>query len=135
MALVECELARVVMSETRHRQVIVLKEKNGERKMPIMIGLSEVFALHRVINSEAPPRPLTHELFGNVLDALGVTVERVVISELVEGTYFGRLILKRDGQTYDIDSRPSDAIVLATQKSAPIFVEETVLEEGMRDYA
>jgi len=134
MALVECELARVVMSETRHRQVIVLKEKSGERKMPIMIGLSEVFALHRVINEEAPPRPLTHELFGNVLDALGVTVERVVITQLVEGTYFGRLILKQNGQTYDIDSRPSDAIVLAAQKSAPIFVEEAVLEEGTRDY-
>jgi len=135
MGLVECELARVVMSETRHRQVIVLKEKNGERKMPILIGPSEVFALHRVINNDAPPRPLTHELFASVLDALGVTVERVVITQLVETTYFARLILKMDGRTYDIDSRPSDAIVLAAQKNAPIFVEDAVLAEGMRDYA
>jgi len=133
MALVECELNRVVMSETRHRQVIVLKEKSGERKMPIVVGLAEIFALHRVINKEHPPRPLTHELFGSVLEALGVTIERVVISELNEGTYYGRLILKRDGQLFDIDSRPSDAIVLAAQKGAPIYVEQAVLEEGSRD--
>jgi bifunctional DNase/RNase len=133
MSLVECELSRVVMSETRHRQVIVLKEKGGERKMPIVVGLAEIFALHRVINDERPPRPLTHELFASVLDALGVGVERVVISELNEGTYSGRLVLRRDGKLFDIDSRPSDAIVLAAQKGAPIYVEEAVLEEGSRD--
>lgn len=132
MALVECELTQVVMSETRHHQVIVLKEKDGERKMPILIGVSEVFAIHRIINDEPPPRPLTHELFGQVLDVLGVSVQRVVINELSQGTYFGRLILSRNGQTFDVDSRPSDAIVLATQKGAPIFVEETVLEEAAK---
>ncbi len=132
MALVECELTQVVMSETRHHQVIVLKEKDGERKMPILIGVSEVFAIHRIINDEPPPRPLTHELFGQVLDVLGVTVQRVVINELSKGTYFGRLILSRNGQTFDVDSRPSDAIVLATQKGAPIFVEETVLDEAAK---
>lgn len=134
MALVECELAQIVMSETRHHQVIVLKEKNGERKMPILIGVGEVFAIHRIINDEPPARPLTHELFGHVLDVLGVGVQQVVITELNEGTYFGRLILRRDGQTFDVDSRPSDAIVLAVQKAAPIFVEEEVLEEGGRQY-
>lgn len=132
MALVECELTQVVMSETRHHQVIVLKEKDGERKMPILIGVSEVFAIHRIINDEPPPRPLTHELFGRVLDVLGVSVQRVVINELSEGTYFGRLILSRNGQMFDVDSRPSDAIVLATQKGAPIFVEETVLDEAAK---
>ncbi len=132
MALVECELTQVVMSETRHHQVIVLKEKDGERKMPILIGVSEVFAIHRIINDEPPPRPLTHELFGQVLDVLGVSVQRVVINELSQGTYFGRLILSRNGQTFDVDSRPSDAIVLATQKGAPIFVEETVLDEAAK---
>lgn len=130
MALVECELTRVVMSETRQKQVIVLKERGGERQVPIVIGWTEVFAIHRFVNDEAPPRPLTHELFGRVLDALGVTVERVVVNALTEGTYFGRLVLKRDGQLYDVDSRPSDAIALATQKKAPIFVDETVLKEA-----
>ncbi|MHC4480265.1 MAG: bifunctional nuclease family protein [Planctomycetota bacterium] len=133
MALVRCELARVVMSESRLHQVIVLKEKVGERKMPIVIGLSEVFAIHRVVNDEPPPRPLTHELFGHVLDALGVSIQRIVVNALNEGVYYGRLVLKQNGQTYDIDSRPSDAIALAVQKGAPIFVEEEVLESAARE--
>lgn len=123
------------MSETRDHQVIVLREKDGSRQMPIVIGVFEVFAIHRTLNEEPPPRPMTHELFGNVLDTLGVKIERVIIndlrtiSNLPSKTFFGRLILKRDGDTYDVDSRPSDAIALAVQKKAPIFVEESVLEE------
>jgi len=130
MALVECELARVVMSETQDRQVIVLKEKNGERMLPILIGTFEVFAIHRTINNQPPPRPLTHELFGSVLDALGVQIERVVVNDLRDMTFFGRIILRQDGKRFDIDSRPSDAIALAVQKGAPIFVEEKVLAEA-----
>ncbi|KPK60355.1 MAG: hypothetical protein AMK73_08185 [Planctomycetes bacterium SM23_32] len=132
MPLVECELARVVMSETRHHQVIVLKERGGEREMAILVGLAEIFALHRVISDEPPPRPLTHELFGSVLDTLGVKVQRVIVNALNDHTYYGRLILQQDGRTFDVDSRPSDAIVLAAQKEAPIFVEEEVLAEASR---
>jgi hypothetical protein len=130
MPLVECELARVVVSETRHHQLIVLKERGGEREMAILVGLAEILALHRVINQEEPPRPLTHELFGQVLDTLGVTIERIIVNDLSEHTYYGRLILRQDGRTFDVDTRPSDAIVLAAQKEAPIFVEEEVLEEA-----
>jgi bifunctional DNase/RNase len=128
MGLVECELHRVVMSEMRQHQVIILKEKSGERQLPIVIGLNEVFAIHRIINEEPPPRPLTHELFGSVLDVLDARVERVVVNALEGTTFLGRLILSRNGETYDIDSRPSDAIVLAVQKGAPIFVDEEVLK-------
>ncbi len=133
MALVECELARVVMSETQDTHVVTLKEKDGERTVRIWIGLWEVFAIHRTVNNEPPPRPLTHELFGSVLDALNVQIERIVISELRGRTYFGRLILRQDGQTFDIDSRPSDAIALAVQKGAPIFVDDSVLEQVSGD--
>ena len=129
MALVECELARVVMSESQDHQVVVLKEKNGERTLPIAIGLFEVFAIHRTINNQPPPRPMTHELFGNVLDALGVKIERVNVTELREVVYIGQLVLRRDGTLYEIDSRPSDSIALAVQKGAPIFVEEAVLAQ------
>jgi bifunctional DNase/RNase len=132
MALVECELARVVMSETQDRQFVVLKEKDGERRMAIVIGPYEVFAIHRVINDQPTPRPLTHELLSSVLDALGVKIEKVVICDLRSSTFYGRLILTRDGETYDLDSRPSDAIVLAVHKGAPIFVEEAVLEESTK---
>jgi len=133
MALVECQLARIVMSETQDTHVVTLKEKDGERAVSIWIGLWEVFAIHRTVNNEPPPRPLTHELFGNVLDALNVQIERIVISELRGRTYFGRLILRQDGQTFDIDSRPSDAIALAVQKGAPIFVDDSVLEQVSGD--
>ncbi len=139
MSLVECELAQLVTSETRDHGVVELKEKDGERRLPIVIGLWEIYAIHRRVHNEPPPRPMTHELFGNVLDALGVTIERVVINDLRvlensrEGTFFGRLIVKQDGKTFDIDSRPSDAIALAVQKGAPIFVEESVLHEASQE--
>lgn len=82
---------------------------------------------------------MTHELFGNVLDTLGVTIERAVINDLrvlensSGGTFFGRLIVEQNGKTFDIDSRPSDAIVLAVQKGAPIFVEESVFHEASHE--
>jgi bifunctional DNase/RNase len=120
------------MSETRHQQAVVLREKDGEREMTIVIGLPEVYALHRVVNNEPPPRPLTHELVGAILDALGATVERIVVNKASERIYYGRLILNQDGRTIDLDSRPSDALVLATQKGAPIYVEESVLERASK---
>jgi hypothetical protein len=135
MSLVECEVARVVMSETQDHQVVVLKEKGGERKMPILIGPFEVHAIYRVINNDPPPRPYTHELFGSVLDALSVKIEKVIISDLRGQVFFGRLVLKQDGKTYDLDSRPSDAIALAVQKGAPIFVEESILANAAKDVA
>jgi bifunctional DNase/RNase len=133
MSLVECELARVVMSEGHDHQVVVLKEKGGERVVPIAIGLFEVWAIHRFINNEPPPRPMTHELFGNVLDALGAKIERIVVTELREVVYIGLLVLRMDGKLYEVDSRPSDAIALAVSKRAPIFVEEAVLSEADQD--
>jgi bifunctional DNase/RNase len=76
---------------------------------------------------------MTHELFGHVLDALGVHIERAVVNALDGSTFLGRLILKQDGRTFDVDSRPSDAIALAVQKQAPIFVAEEVLASTRQD--
>ncbi len=134
MTLVECELSRVIMSETRDHQVLELKERDGERRMPIVIGPFEVWAIHRTINNVPFPRPMTHELFGNVLEALDVRIEKVIINALREGTYYARLILQQNGTTFDIDSRPSDAVALAVQKGAPLFVEEEVLAEASADF-
>ncbi len=139
MSLVECELAQLIMNEMRGHGIVELKEKDGERRLPIVIGVWEIDAIRRRVHNQPPPRPLTHELFGNVLDALGVTIERAVINDLRvlensrEGTFFGRLIVKQNGETFDIDSRPSDAIALAVQKGAPIFVEESVLHEASQE--
>ena len=130
MSSVECQLAKVVMSETHERQIIVLQEKNGERRFPVVIGPVEVFAIHRTINKEKLARPLTHELVGNILGALGVAIERVIVNDLRDQTFYARILLRRDGKTYDVDSRPSDAIALALQVNAPIYVEEKVLREA-----
>jgi len=135
MALVECRLSKVVMSESHDRQVIVLEEVNGTRKFPILIGFFEVLAIHRFVSGEKPPRPLTHELIGNICRGLNVTLERVIINDLREMTFYARLILKQDGRTVDVDSRPSDAIALAVQMGAPVFVEEEVIEKASRDDA
>jgi hypothetical protein len=132
MDLVECQLSRVVMSEGHDQHVVVLQEKDGERKFPIIIGLYEVYAIHRTLNDRPPPRPMTHELLRDILSRLGVSVQRVVINDLRQGTFFGRLILARNGETFDIDSRPSDAIAIAVQGEVPIFVAEHVLNEASR---
>jgi len=132
--LVECELIRVVLSETQSHQIIVLKEKEGERMMRVAIGPAEAVAIHRAVTGERLPRPMTHELFGQVIDALGAEVVRVVVNDLHDDTFYGRLILQRDGKTYDIDSRPSDAVALAMQKGAPVFVEVKVLQKAAKDY-
>ena len=134
MALVECRLSKVVMSENHDRQVIVLKEIDGERKFPIIIGFLEVFAIHRFVNDEKPPRPLTHELLGNVLDGLDISLERVVVTELKNMTFYADLVLSQEGQEVHIDSRPSDAIAMAVQRGAPILVDEEVISQASQDF-
>ncbi|MFP4176807.1 MAG: bifunctional nuclease family protein [Planctomycetota bacterium] len=134
MAEVPCRLAKIVMSEDRDRQVVVLEEQEGDRQFPIIIGFTEIFAIHRAINGEPPPRPLTHELIGNICSDLDVELDRVVVNDLKDMTFYARLILHHDGEKLDLDSRPSDAIALATQFGAPIYVEEEVLEHASRDY-
>jgi hypothetical protein len=134
MAQVPCKLAKIVMSENHDRQIVVLEEEDGTRKFPIIIGFFEVFAIHRFVNNEVPPRPLTHELIGNICRGLDVEVERIVVSELKDMTFYARLILSQDGHTFDVDSRPSDAIAIAMQMDAPIFVEEDVLTRASQDF-
>ena len=133
MPPVECRLVKIVMSESHDHQVVVLREKDGARQFQIVIGLFEIYAIHRFVNEEPLPRPFTHELIGNILNDLDVTVDRVVICDLRDRTYYARLILKQNGRTFDIDSRPSDAIALAVQADAPLFVEEAVLERAAED--
>ena len=134
MPLVECQLSKVVMSESHDRQIVVLEEKDGNRRFPIIIGFFEVFAIHRFVNDETPPRPLTHELIGNICEGLDITIDRIVVNQLKNMTFYARLILEQNGETYDVDSRPSDAIALAMQVDAPIFVEEDVIAKASQDF-
>jgi len=134
MSQVECRLAKIVMSESHDSQVIVLQEVDGDRKFSILIGFFEVFAIHRFVNGDKPMRPLTHELIGNIMESLDVRIERVVVNDLRDKTYYARLVLKADGVIVDVDSRPSDAIALAMQAHAPIFVEEKVISEASSEF-
>jgi bifunctional DNase/RNase len=130
---VEMQLARIIISEISDNQVIYLKEVDGERQFPILIGIFEATNIDRRVKEDyRPPRPLTHDLVVNVAEALGATVESVVIKELTDQTYFAALQLRKDGQLIEIDSRPSDAIAVAVtfHPPLPIYVTEQVLQDA-----
>ena len=126
------ELTRIVIAETSDEQVIVLKEVNGSRSFPIVIGSYEAVAINRKIKEVRTPRPLTHDLIENILAGLKASLESIEITQLKNNTFYARLILKSNGQKASIDSRPSDAIVLATQMKSPIYVNEEVLDKVAR---
>jgi uncharacterized protein len=125
------ELSRIIISETNDEQVIVLKEIEGERAFPIVIGIWEAVAIDRNIKGKKTPRPMTHDLLENVIGGLDAKLERVIVNDLRDRTFYARLVLRRNGKVVEVDSRPSDAIALAVQMKAPIYVEEKVLEEVM----
>ncbi len=125
--IVPVELSRIAISENSHTHMIWLKEKNGERSFPILIGVFEALAIERHLHGEAFPRPLTHDLLAGVIRALRTTLERVVVTDIQDSTFYAKLVLRCNSSTYEVDSRPSDAIALATQMKAPIFVDEKVL--------
>jgi bifunctional DNase/RNase len=122
------ESVRVHMRSSRH--VVILKETDHDRYLPIWIGPWEASAIAMKLQGLTPDRPLTHDLFATALEGLGVRVDRVVISTLAEETYHARLHLERDGQTFEIDSRPSDALALAVRTGGRIFASELVLEQA-----
>jgi len=126
---VQMELVRIIISEIREEQVVYLKEVEGERSFPIVIGIFEATSIDRRVRGIESPRPLTHDLLASVVEHLGGEIQDVFISALRERTYFAKLRIRRDGELLEIDSRPSDAIALAVTVNAPIYVAEEVLDE------
>lgn len=122
------ESVRVHMLSSRH--VVILKETERDRYLPIWIGPWEASAIAMKLQGLTADRPLTHDLFASTLERLGVRVARVVISTLAEETYHARLHLERDGTLIEIDSRPSDALALAVRTGGRIFASEAVLEQA-----
>jgi bifunctional DNase/RNase len=131
---VEMQLARIIISELTDNQVIYLKEVDGTRQFPIMIGIFEATNIDRRVKHDyVPPRPLTHDLIVSVAESLDAVIERVVISDLSEHTYFAQLHLRTStGKVIEVDSRPSDAIAVAVtyDPPLPIFVSEEVLADA-----
>jgi bifunctional DNase/RNase len=126
---VEVELSRIIINEASDQQIIVLKERHGERGFPIVIGIVEVFAIDRRLKGIKPPRPMTHDLLDEVIKNLGATVEKIVINDLRNHTFYAQIFLSSNGKTIEIDSRPSDAIALAAASNTPIYVAEHVFEQ------
>lgn len=126
---VEVELSRIIINETSDQQVIVLKERHGERAFPIVIGIVEIFAIDRRLKDIRPPRPMTHDLLENIIENLGVKIEKVVITDLRNHTFYANIHLTSNGKTIQIDSRPSDAIALGVASNAPLYVAEHVFEK------
>ncbi len=125
----EVELSRIIINETSDQQIIVLKERNGQRSFPIVIGIVEIFAIDRRLKGLKPPRPMTHDLLDSVIENLGASVEKIVINDLRNHTFYAKIHLSSDGRTVQIDSRPSDAIALGVASNAPIYVAEHVFDE------
>lgn len=132
--LIEMQLARIIISEISDNQVIYLKEVSGDRQFPILIGIFEATSIDRRVKEDyQPPRPLTHDLIVKVAEALGATVESVVINSLADHTYYASLQLRKDGELIEIDSRPSDAIAVAVtfRPPLPIYVSGQVLDDAL----
>ena len=133
--LIQMEVSKIRIDERRGEQVIVLKERSGNRFLPIIIGISEVTAIKMKISGIQPPRPLTHDLLKNTIAALGASLHRIVITKLEFNTFFATLVLQRgDGTLHEVDARPSDSIALALRADAPIFVSEEVLNQVSSSY-
>jgi hypothetical protein len=129
--LVQMELHRIIINDINDQQVVFLREVEGTRAFPILIGLFEATSIDRRVRGEVPPRPLTHGLLKNAIEELGGEVQDVVINNLLDHTYYAVVRIRRDGELVQVDSRPSDAIALSVQFTPhlPIYVEESVLDE------
>jgi hypothetical protein len=130
---IKMELSRILIREITDAQFIELREVGGERTFPIVVGKPEAYAIDRRLKGIDPPRPQTHELLASVIEQLGGSLQKILIDDLSDGTFFAKLIILQEGVEQEIDSRPSDAIALGIAMQVPIYVEEHVLDEVEKD--
>jgi hypothetical protein len=114
--------------------IVLLKTADGNKFLPIWIGHPEAAAILMKLQSQAPPRPMTHDLLSDMLEQLGAQIVRITVTELRENTFFAQITLQQDGGEIEIDSRPSDAIALAIRAEAPIFAADRVIEESAIEF-
>ena len=126
---IEVELTRIIINEASDQQVIVLKERGGPRSFPIVIGMPEILAIDRKLKGLELPRPMTHDLLDSVIKNMGGELERVVINDLNNHTFYAKLYIKSADGEVVIDSRPSDALALSAGLEVPVFVDEQVFEK------
>jgi hypothetical protein len=126
--MVEVVLSKIRVDESRSEQVIVLKEKEGDRLFPVVIGISEVNSIKLKLSGVQPPRPLTHDLLQDILEQLNVTVSKVCIDHIIDNTFFAKIhLLDSSGKEKIIDARPSDSVAIAVRMNVPIYASEDVI--------
>jgi bifunctional DNase/RNase len=128
--LIEMSVQGLVVDPLTNMPIVMLKDKDGERRLPIWVGIFEANAIALQIENIATPRPMTHDLLRNIITDLDGRVERVVVSDLKENTFYAIIHLTVRGESIAIDARPSDAIALALRTRSPILVEEAVIENA-----
>ena len=128
--MIEMVVDSIRVSLMNYQRVVILKEKATDRYLPIWIGASEADAIAVKLQSVSVPRPMTHDLMNTIVDALGASINSIIVSELKNDTFFAKIVINIDGEQMEVDSRPSDAIALAVRVEAPIYAEEGVLEKA-----
>jgi len=127
---VEMKIKGLMIDPVSNMPIIVLKNATGESVLPIWVGIFEANAIAMQLETVISPRPMTHDLLKNVIEGLSASVQRIVIKDLKDNTFFAEIELVRDGEALSIDARPSDAMALALRTAAPIFVEQDVLDKS-----
>jgi len=126
--VVEVRVNGLILEHKTQQNIVILRESEGERILPIWIGPGEAQSIRRILSEESFPRPLTHDLCFIIVEGLKAKITRVVIADLRENTFFASIFVQRDNDVLSVDARPSDSIALALRAKAPIYVNETLLQ-------
>jgi bifunctional DNase/RNase len=127
---IEMSIKGLMVDPITNMPIVILRDKDGQKVLPIWVGIFEANAIALQIENISTPRPMTHDLLRNVIEDLKATVQKVVVCDLQENTFYALIYLSLNGDTLAIDARPSDAIALALRTRAPIFVEDTVIDNA-----
>ena len=125
---IEMTIKGLMIDPITNMPIIILRDSDGQRMLPIWVGVFEANAIALQLEAVQTPRPMTHDLMKNLLEEMGASIERVVVCDLRENTFYATIYLRTNQRTISIDSRPSDAIALALRTKSPILVEESVIE-------
>ena len=127
---IEMNIKGLMIDPITNMPIIILRDQEGQRILPIWVGVFEANAIALQIENVQTPRPMTHDLLKNIIDDLSAQVERIVVTELRENTFYALIHLRKNGHSIEVDARPSDAIALALRTRSPIFVEEAVIQNA-----
>lgn len=127
--MIECEVQKIIIDEQSHEQMLVLKEKIGERFLPIVIGIAEAAAIRAKFGGTNPPRPISYDLLCSVVDILEAKLDYILVDEYKNNVFYAKVCMRsREGEKHLIDARPSDSVALAVRSNCPIYIEDHLLE-------